>query len=307
MIPTYNNVQYLPRTIESVLCQATEPDDMQIEVIDTGSTTDTSEKLVKELGQGRIAFHRLATNRGSTQSCNTCIERSRGQWIHILHDDDMVLPGFYEAYRAMSHSQPEARMILGQSITIDEADRWTGLYGPQPPRGGGILADFLEQQATQQLVLFPSVVVRRDAYEELGGFCALFEHVDDWDMWFRLALSAPVACAARPYALCRFHDGSDTSQRQATAANVQEWYSVVVANLARLGKSASIVEHGCWQRRLAEYAEEVARRLDRKKCTEGSYIQARWAWTLGPTLRRLRLLLKTWLKHKLCATSSFWA
>ena len=103
MIPTYNNGKYLRRTLESVLCQAPDPDEMQIEVVDGCSTKDDPEGMVKELGKGRVVFYRLSSNHGPAHTFNTCIERSRGQWVHVLHGDDIVLPGFY---RGLCSSDP---------------------------------------------------------------------------------------------------------------------------------------------------------------------------------------------------------
>src|SRR5689334_10657510 len=89
MIPTYNSGEYLRETLESVLSQDLGEDDMQIEVIDGCSTEDDPEKITKELGQGRVAFYRLAKNQGPAHTFNVCIERSCGSWVHILHGDDI--------------------------------------------------------------------------------------------------------------------------------------------------------------------------------------------------------------------------
>jgi GT2 family glycosyltransferase len=299
MIPTYNSGRYLRRTLESVLCQAPGPDEMQIEVVDGCSTKDEPEEIAKEFGKGRVGFHRLSSNRGPSHTFNTCIERSRGHWVHILHGDDMVLSGYYEAYAASIQMHPQAQMVLGQTVIIDEGDRWIGLFGAKPPVRGGILFDFAEKQAVQQWVLFPSVVVRRDAYEAVGGFCTLFSHVADWDMWFRLAQLAPVAIVPRPYALYRSHRESDTSCQEVSASNMQECYFVVTANLARRNEWPLAVQELPWRSRLAAYAETTAWQLDSQNSTEGRYNQARWAWMLDPNMRRLVMILKSWLKHKL--------
>lgn len=300
MIPTYNSGPFLRRTLESVLREDPGPEQMQIEVVDGCSTEDDPERLVEELGAGRIGFHRLSQNRGPAHTFNVSIERSRGHWLHILHGDDIVMSGFYRAYAAMIAAQPQAKMILGQAVKIDEADRWIGLYGAAvPPVGGGIMDDFVARQAVRQLVLFNGVVVRRDAYEQVGGFCTLFHHVADWDMWFRLGQHAPVAWVPLPYALYRIHAESDTNRQRSTASNIRESYFVVGANLARLNGQVSKAQAEPWRSELAVYAESTAWQLDN---LEGRYNQARWAWMLQPTLPRLVHLLKLWLKIRLGRT-----
>ena len=132
-------------------------------------------------------------------------------------------------------------------MTIDEHDRWTGIFGASPPVGGGILSDFVERQATRQLVLFPIVVVRRDAYQEVGGFCSMFHHVCDWDMWFRLGRHAPVALVPHPYALCRLYSECDTIRQRVSGANVRESYLLVKANLSRLKETAPVAGDQAWR------------------------------------------------------------
>ncbi len=304
MIPTYNCGHYLQRTLESVLCQDPGPDQMQIEVVDGCSTKDDPEAIAQELGKGRVTFYRLPANQGPAHTFNICIERSRGHWVHILHGDDMVLPGFYEAYAAVIRAYPQVQMVLGQNVSIDEVGRWIGLAGPRPPVGGGILEDFTEQQATYWFVVCPSVIVCRRAYEAVGGFCTLFESVTDWDMWFRLGQHAPVACVAQPYALYRLHGASETKRLMVSATNIQEAYFIVTANLARLGRSARAVEEKMWRTNWAVRAESAAWQMDLRNCFEGRYNQARWAWLLEPNMRRFIMLMKSWLKYKLMGRTS---
>jgi GT2 family glycosyltransferase len=298
MITTYNNGHYTRRTLESVLAQDPGPDEMQIEVVDGCSTKYDPEPITREVGKGRVSFFRLPCNKGPAHTYNACIERARGRWVHILHGDDMVLPGFYEVYASFIRKHPEVRAVLGQVVVIDEQDRWIDVWGTQPPAGGGIWQDFLEQELNQQLVQFPCVAVRRDAYEEIGGYCTLFDHVVDWDMWFRLGQLAPVACVPRPWALYRVHGESDSNRHLVSGANMMQSYFVVKANLERLKGSAVAVKQS-WRSHLARRAESTAWRLGNRNCSEGRYNQTRWAWMLEPTTRRSIKLLKSWLQWKL--------
>jgi hypothetical protein len=301
MIATYNSGEFLRRTLASVLAQDDGPDRMQIEVVDGCSTKDDPQRVVDELGQGRVAFHRIPKNRGGAHTFNTCIERARGRWVHILHGDDMVLPGFYREYEALSARHPEAGTLFGQVVTIDEHDRWIGVYGPTPPIGGGVMEDFAEQQAIRQLVLASGIVAKRDVYEAVGGFSSALDHVVDWDMWFRLGHHAPVACAARPYALFRVHSASHTvrSGMMTTAADVRERYFVIDANLRRLGARATPELRRLGRLRLADKAQMNAWEQDAAGLFVGRYNQAAWAWMLDPGTSRFIFLMKSWLKSRL--------
>jgi len=91
MIPTYNpQPHYLEETLRGVLLQDPGPEQMQIEVIDDGSADDTASEVVRRIGAGRVAFYAVPQNRGLANTWNLCVERARGNWVHILHQDDIV-------------------------------------------------------------------------------------------------------------------------------------------------------------------------------------------------------------------------
>jgi glycosyltransferase involved in cell wall biosynthesis len=96
MIPSHDCAPYLRETLASVLAQDPGPDRMQIEVVDDGSPDDPR-AVVDELGRGRVDFFRQSRNVGHVANFHTCVERSRGRLVHLLHGDDCVRDGFYAA------------------------------------------------------------------------------------------------------------------------------------------------------------------------------------------------------------------
>lgn len=296
MIPTYNCGEYLRRAITSVLVQMQGLENIQIEVLDDCSTTDDPESVVRELGQSSVAFFRQPKNCGAINTFNTCLERARGNWVHILHGDDMVLPGFYKEYERLIAANPDAVMIVGRVVIIDESDRWLYLSGPLPDKPDGTIENFVSRQAVMQLGQFAGVVVRRDCYEKVGGFCTLLSHTADWDMWFRIGRLGRVLGTERPWALYRVHQASDTSKQRISGNNIAESYYVIRANLERLDGSPVACD---WRTRLADQAQIAAWDLDAKGFPEGRLNQMRWALMLRPTVRRFYWYLKSYAKVKM--------
>jgi glycosyltransferase involved in cell wall biosynthesis len=107
MIPAHDCAGYLRETLASVLAQDPGPDQMQIEVVDDASSDDPR-GAVDELGQGRVGFFRQPRNVGHVANFNTCLERSRGQLVHLLHGDDCVRDGFYVAMQRLLEREVEA-------------------------------------------------------------------------------------------------------------------------------------------------------------------------------------------------------
>src|SRR5688572_28917643 len=106
MIPTYNCANYLRKTLASVLAQEPGQELMHIEVIDDCSTSDNPAAVVAELGANRVKFYRQPRNIGVPKNFDTCLERSRGHLVHILHGDDLVFKGFYSKMGKAFEEQP---------------------------------------------------------------------------------------------------------------------------------------------------------------------------------------------------------
>ena len=81
---------------------------------------------MKELGRGRVTLSfRLTTNQGPAHTFNTCIQRSYGHWIHILHGDDVIIRGFYEASSEQVRFYPRReRCWDSRSRSMKLTDGW---------------------------------------------------------------------------------------------------------------------------------------------------------------------------------------
>ncbi len=223
MVPVYNcPAAYLRETLESVLAQDPGADQMQIEVIDNCSTVGDPEELVREVGRGRIAFRRQPENVGMVENFNSCIRHAAGHWVHILHGDDTVRPGFYRRLRAGIEANPEAGAATCRILYSDGDGQWIGLSELEARRPGLLPADFARRQLIDQRIQFAGIVVRRSVYEELGGFSPAFFHCLDWDMWKRIALRKPIFYDPEPLACYRLHEAADTGRAMRTGQNVAD-------------------------------------------------------------------------------------
>lgn len=212
MIPTYNCPRtYLIQTLESVLQQDPGIQNMQIEVVDNCSTKDDPEVLIKEISKGRITFSRNHQNIGIINNFNSCIQRARGYWVHILHSDDIVKQGFYQSFQAAFEREPNIGAAFCRHIYIDEKGYHTKL-SPGESEEAGILANWIERIAVKQLIQAPAIVVKRSIYEELGGFLPELSHAADWEMWQRIAAHYPVWYEPQALACYRRHSATDSSR-----------------------------------------------------------------------------------------------
>ena len=222
MIPTYNpQPHYLEETLRGILLQDPGPEQMQIEVVDDGSANNTASEVVYRIGAGRVAFHAERQNRGLANTWDLCVERARGNWVHILHQDDIVLPGFYERLYRGIVCNPHIGMAFCRFAIIDANGHWKEL-GPLESATAGVLNNWLERVATGYHLECPAVVVKRATYERLGGFSAQLTYALDLEMWVRIAANAPVYYEPQILAGFRRHGGNESAIRQRTGGNMQD-------------------------------------------------------------------------------------
>jgi predicted O-linked N-acetylglucosamine transferase (SPINDLY family)/glycosyltransferase involved in cell wall biosynthesis len=274
MIPTYNCADSLSETLKSVLEQAPAPEQMQIEVVDDYSIEDDPEAVVKEIGKGRVSFFRQPQNVGAMLNFNACIQRANGQWVHILHGDDTVLPGFYSRFREAIEKEPTVRAVFCRHIYMDEKSHWSFLSQLERETPG-ILSDCLERLVIFNRIMTPSIVVKRSVYEELGGFNLELFHSGDWDMWKRIATTYPVWYDSQPLACYRQHSNSDTSRLMITGANIADGCKSIAISESYLPKTIATELSNQAREHHASYAFNTAYRLFTRGDTVAALAQIR--------------------------------
>ena len=221
MIPVFNGASYLRETLRSVLSQDQGVGEMEIEVLDNCSTEDDPEAVVRELARpGRVGFHRHERNIGAIPNFNECVRRAKGEWVHVLHADDVVQPGFYAAVRRAIAENSQIDAVACRVLFIDELGAWIGMSALEARERGVLDAGFVGRQLREQRIQFVGMVVRRSAYEELGGFRTELRHCTDWDMWNRVAIYKKIHYEPGFLACYRVHSGNDSAKQLRTGANV---------------------------------------------------------------------------------------
>jgi glycosyltransferase involved in cell wall biosynthesis len=291
-IPTYNApAGYFETTLRSVLNQAPGADAMQILVVDDCSPQQSSEELVRRIGDGRVEFYREEKNLGLAGIWNSCITRSRGEWVHILHQDDLVLPGFYEGFRRGLEQNPKVGAAFCRHAFID-ATGHQDFLSELERTSSGMLENWLERIAVEQVIQTPAIVVKRAVYEELGGFLPELCFALDWEMWRRIAARYPFWYEAEVRACYRIHGTSATSRLTQAALDIDDNVrSIEIAEGYMPKESARSLT-----RKAKEYyairAVEKAGLLLNKGMVASAFAQVRGALKCSPSLKVLARVAK---------------
>ncbi len=221
MIPTYNpRADYLEETLRSVLQQDPGPEQMQIEVVDDCSLHGDPAELVRRIAGDRVAVHREPKNHGLAGIWNRCIECARGECVHILHQDDIVLPGFYDQLRKGAE-RSDAGALFCRYAVANSKGHWMRI-SELHRESAGLLDDWHARITVQQFIQCPAIAVRRLVYEQLGGFLPRLHYTPDWEMWQRVASQFSFWFEPLILACYREHPNSATSRMRLDAADVRE-------------------------------------------------------------------------------------
>jgi glycosyltransferase involved in cell wall biosynthesis len=124
VVPTYNRSRLVTRAIDSVLAQ-TWPD-VEVIVVDDGSTDDTTARLQTYRSRSNVRIVRHPANLGATAAKNTGLDAVRGAFATILDSDDELLPEAIERLMAvLERLGSEVGMAFANCVDPDTGE-WTG-------------------------------------------------------------------------------------------------------------------------------------------------------------------------------------
>jgi glycosyltransferase involved in cell wall biosynthesis len=297
MIPTYRpKADYLERAISSVLAELTPGAQVQIEIVDDASPEFDAAPLLRRIGADGIVVSRNAERLGIAANWNACIARARGRWLHLLHQDDFVRPGFYEAMRLGIESVPDLGAAFSDCVFVSPdglGRRHTLIRRGEP----GVLREWIQHVFVQLAIQTPAIVVRRDVYEALGGYDDRFAYVLDWDMWKRIAARYPVWYEPRPLACYQRHRSSQTAKLRRTGRNIAEIADCIDRSSSLLDPgSAARIARGARRAYALFSIENVFESLLGDRDVEAAAAQWREARRLAPAADLMRALARLALR-----------
>jgi hypothetical protein len=159
-----------------------------------------------------------------------------------------------------------------------------------------VLHNWLERLASEQRIMTPSIVVRREAYESLGAFDSRLICAEDWEMWVRIAAHYPIWYEVEPLALYRMHDDSNTGRHTHTAEDIRYTRLAIDLFEAYLPRDRAARITGHARRTYALSAIANARTLRARGDRVGASAQIKEALQLSRSPKVLGALLRYFLR-----------
>lgn len=279
VIPVFNSAPLIGTALGSVFRQSFA--DFEVIVVDDGS--EDREALERSLAPwtNRIVYVRQP-NGGPGKARNTGIAHATGDLIAFLDADDEWLPEKLGRQVEYFEQHPETGLLHTGLVGKPAA----GAASAGPPRHA-----FCELFHTAFFINTLTVMVPSPVLADVGGFDERREvHVEDWDLWLRIAAHYPIGCIPEPLAL---HRPGGMMSRQ-----VERTYA---AQELVIDKSRALCRLACAAHRLAPERCNRTRRhvlhrdwgCDRLQAGDcrGAREQLRRALSYAPWDARTRLLL----------------
>jgi glycosyltransferase involved in cell wall biosynthesis len=183
-IPAFRAADLLPRAIRSAYGQTVPVS--QVVVIDDGSPDDTAGVLGRLAAELPASFEwHTQANKGEAAARNACLAHVTGDYVAFIdHDDVWAADKLARQIEAMDRTGADLVFTAYRRVGPDGPGEEVHL-GDWSPRREDVLARLFVG-----CCITPStVLVRREVFDDLGGFDESLPLGCDWDMWLRITAS----------------------------------------------------------------------------------------------------------------------
>ncbi len=182
IIPVYNGAAFLGQAIESVLLQTHET--FELIVVNDGST-DMSGAIAESYARvdKRVrVIHK--ENGGEASAFNAATRQAQFALLARLDHDDVALPERLMLQVAFLERNDEIAAVGGALRCIDDKGRLTGGKSSYPLTPEACHKSLRE--TTVGPIANPTAMIRKAAFEQVGGLREQFRSSGDFDLWLRL-------------------------------------------------------------------------------------------------------------------------
>lgn len=189
IIPAYNSAATIERAITSVLQQTLAP--LEIIVVDDGSSDDTAARV--SLGFPSVTLL-TQKNAGAARARNAGVEHASGVLVAFLDADDAWHPQKIERQVAAFGLFPAVDLLCTGCQHIQQA-QWHAQMLAQQSQYDDTPVQLLNfnQVFAHPFLATPSVMIKREFFNSLGGFDTGLETAEDVDLWLRSAYEGQCA------------------------------------------------------------------------------------------------------------------
>ena len=231
VIPTYNCARYLDSALESIRSQVGVT--CETILVDDNSTDETEARFSNDQS---VRYVRNEKNLGPGGARNRGIALAKAKYIAFLDADDGWLPGKLSSQVRFLDQNPEFVAASGFMRPWRDQEKLDPV----------VACSSIEKLTFRSLVrrnriCTPTVVVRREALESVGGFNETLSISEDYDLWLRLARLGPFVRLNTVVARYRTrNDGASAGNRERTYLLHLDYVRSIPSRFADIAGLASL-------------------------------------------------------------------
>lgn len=166
IVVTYNRVDYLELTLNSIKDQTYEP--IEIIVVDDGSSNDFSEVLCQKYND--LKYIKIANSGGPCKPRNIGIDLAKGKYVAFLDDDDIWLPNKIAKQVSVLESHNDFGLVHCYCNVIDEKGDLTNKIVGRPGSMDVKHGDVKMKMMGNWTLMMPTPLIKRSIVEKVGYF-----------------------------------------------------------------------------------------------------------------------------------------
>lgn len=173
IVPCYNQAQYLPDCLQSVVEQTYS--DWECIIVDDGSPDNTEEVALEWAAKDNRIKYLKKENGGLCSARNAGISKAEGEWILPLDADDKIGNRYLElAYNRMI-AEPNVGLIYANAVFFgDKNGNWN-------------LMPYDYKTLLRSNIIYCSAFYKKEDWIKCGGYDINMKHGwEDWELWINL-------------------------------------------------------------------------------------------------------------------------
>ncbi|MEK8024801.1 glycosyltransferase [Pseudaquabacterium rugosum] len=198
VVPSFNEDPHIVRaSLESIRAQTFS--DFECIVIDESTRPELAQACRAVCAEDpRFIYVHPTTRLGLPKSLNLAISKARGQLIARFDSDDVCMPERLALQVAYLQAHPEISVVGGALDIISDEGKF--LAHRRYPQTSAAIAKGMQLTTT---IAHPTVMYRKKAIEQHGGYNADYRFSEDLDLWLRW-LNAGLCFANLPQVLVQY-------------------------------------------------------------------------------------------------------
>jgi len=221
VLPVFNGERYLQKALNSVLVQ--EYTDYEFLICDDASF-DNSIKIIESNQDKRIKFFKNRNNQGLFPTLNMLIRESRGEYVRLWSQDDIMKPSCLKEEASFYGSHPQVGFCYCARDIIDEE----GKVITKAPEDK--TPETITPQLSTQIMFYygsiagniANVTIKRSVLDSVGLFREDMKAAADFEMWVKISERYPIGFIRKSLIELRSHRGQFSRQKGMGLVFIQE-------------------------------------------------------------------------------------